>query len=431
MPVPPVAPPPPRFSGLWRHPDFMKLWLGQTVSELGSRITRDGLPLAAVLVLGATPFQMGVLTAIGSAIVLVTSLPAGVWVDRLRRKPIMIAADLGRAALLATIPIAALSGQLRIELLYLVIALTGALTVLFTAAYEAYLPSLVERQNLMEGNSKLALGESLAEVLGPGLAGFLIQALTAPIALLFDALSFLVSVVSLIFIRKPEPGPVAHNQPRHFWRELADGLRLVWNEPHLRALALAGSMRSFFGSFFGVLYGLYAIRVLNLNAAALGLTIAMGGVGSLIGAVLAERTVRRMGIGTTLIGTAFLGGSLNFLIPLAGGSLWTAMAVLMIAQLAGDAFSTIYFVIALSLRQSVTPTGLLGRMSSSMQLMMAGVAPIGALAGGLLAEALGARATLFIASAGILLSSGWLLASPIRGLRNRPEIIEIESEPLA
>ena len=268
--------------GLWRQPDFLKLWTGQTISELGSRITRDGLPLAAVLVLGATPAQMGLLTAVGSVAILLASLPAGVWVDRLRRKPVMIWADVGRAALLLTIPVAAFTGQLGIGLLCAVIALTGVLTVLFEAAYEAYLPSLVARENLLEGNSKLAVSSSLAEVLGPGLAGFLIQAITAPLAILFDSLSFLASVVSLIVIRKPEPPPAAAHERQHVLREMRDGLRFVWHEPHLRALALAGATRSFFGSFIGVLYGLYAIRELGLNAAALGITIAMGGLGSLI-----------------------------------------------------------------------------------------------------------------------------------------------------
>jgi predicted MFS family arabinose efflux permease len=399
----------------------MKLWVGQTISELGSRITRDGLPLAAVLVLGATPAQMGVLTALGSVVGLFTSLPAGVWVDRLRRRPIMIAADAGRAALLVLIPIAAFSHQFRIELLYVVMAVAGVLTVLFDAAYEAYLPALIERQHLMEGNSKLALSSSLAEVLGPGLAGFLIQLLTAPLAIFFDALSFLASIVSLIFIRKPEPRPAPPEHRQHLAREMMDGLRFVWHEPHLRAMALSGGTRSFFGNFIGVLYALFAIRELGLGAAALGLTISMGGLGSLIGAVLAERTVKRYGIGRALIGTTLAGGGFILLIPLAGGSINGAMLMLMIAQLCGDAFSTLAFITAVSLRQSITPDRLLGRTSTGMQVLIAGVAPIGAMAGGLLAEAIGVRATLWIAGIGIVLSTGWLIVSPIRSLRERPD----------
>ncbi len=410
---------PARAGSLWHHTDFMRLWIGQTISSLGSRITRDGLPLVAVLVLGATPSQMGVLSAVGSAAVLLTSLPAGVWVDRLRRRPIMIAADIGRAALLATIPIAAVTHQLHIEQLYLVIALTGALTVLFDVAYEAYLPSLVERQNLVEGNSKVALSDSIAEVLGPGLAGFLIQLLTAPIAMLFDALSFVASIVSLLFVRQREPPPAARHEYQPLAREMIDGLRFVFGDARLRAMALSGGIRSFFGSFFGVLYGLYAIRELGLSAAALGLTIAMGGVGSLIGSALAEKSVKGLGLGITLIGALLAGNLTGFLIPSAGGGPIVAMLMLMLAQLLGDALHTIYDITSLSFRQSITPDRMLGRANASLQMLIAGVGPIGALIGGGLAEAIGLRATLFVACLGILLSTGWVIFSPIRSVRDQ------------
>lgn len=395
-----------RSGGLWRQPDFLKLWTGQTISELGSRITRDGLPLAAVLVLGATPAQMGLLTAVGSVAILAASLPAGAWVDRLRRRPVMIWADVGRAALLFSIPVAAFTGSLNLIHLCLVLALSGVLTVVFDAGYEAYLPSLIERENLIEGNSKLAVSSSLAEILGPGLAGFLIQAITAPLAILFDALSFLASVVSLMMIRKPEPPPVTAQERQHIVHEMKEGLRFVWREPHLRALALASATRSFFGTIIGVLYGLYLIRDLGLSAAAIGITIAMGGIGSLIGAVLAERVVNRFGLGRTLSLTLIISGALTFCIPLAGGSPLTAMGILMLGQLCGDALQDIYFITQTSLRQGLTPDRLLGRVSASTQLLAMGAAPLGALFGGVLAEIIGARATLFIASTGIMLAAG-------------------------
>jgi len=402
---------------LWRHADFMKLWSGQTISELGSRITRDGLPLVALLVLGASPLQMGVITALGSLVVLLISLPAGAWVDRLRRKPIMLVADIGRALIIAVVPIAALTQQLRLEQLYLVVAVNGGLTVLFNAAYEAYLPSLISRENLVEGNSKLALSSSLAEVLGPGLAGFLVQLFTAPIALALDAASFLASIASLVLIRTPEPPPAAIETRRHLVHEIVEGVRWVWADRRLRALALAGGTRSFFGNFIGVLYSLYAIRVLGLDAAALGVTIAMGGVGSLVGAAMADRAANRFGLGRALIGSALFSGALTFLIPLANGSVLQAMLILMLSQLGGDALSTIHGITTISLRQSVTPDRLLGRTSTSLQVLIAGVGPLGALAGGALAEVIGVRETLFIAVTGILLSTGWLIASPLRQTR--------------
>ena len=408
----------PSSQGLWQQADFLRLWSGQTISELGSRITRDGLPLVALLVLGASPSQMGVIAALGSAVVLLISLPAGVWVDRLRRKPIMLAADLGRAVLVASIPIAALTQQLRLEHLYVVVALNGGLTVLFNAAYEAYLPSLIARENLVEGNSKLALSSSRAEVLGPGLAGFLVQWLTAPIAMAADALSFLASIGSLVLIRTAEPPPAPIETRRHLAHEMIEGVRWVWGDRRLRALALAGGTRSFFGNFYAVLYSLYALRYLGLDAAALGVTIAMGGVGSLIGSALTDRVVRRFGLGRALIGSGVIGGMLSFLIPLASGPVLIATLILMLSQLGGDAFNTLNGITSTSLRQAITPDRLLGRTSTSLQVMIAGVGPLGALLSGVLAETIGVRETLWLAAAGVLLSTGWLIVSPIRQVRD-------------
>ncbi len=402
--------------GLWRHADFMKLWTGQSISELGSRITRDGLPLAAVLVLRATPSQMGLLAAVGSAPVLLTGMLAGVWVDRLPRRPILIAADLGRAAVLASIPIAALLGLLSIWQLYIALALTGVLTVFFDVAYEAYLPGLVGRESIVEGNTKLAFSSAAAEVAGPGLAGFLIQAVTAPIAILLDALSFLLSVLSLAVIRKPEPPPSPAGPRKPIGHEVGEGIRAIWGNRVLRAFILSGGTRSFFGNFYAALYGLYAIRELGMGPAALGLTIAMGGVGDLIGALVAGPLVRRYGLGPTLIGTFALGSSAAFLIPLAGGPVLVAVLLLMVAQLVGDMLRTVYTINEVSVRQTITPDRLLGRTNAGIQLSVAGVGPVGALAGGVLGEMIGVRATLAVAAMGGLAAGLWLLFSPVRNL---------------
>lgn len=406
-----------RSTSLWGNPDFLKLWAGQTISELGSRITRDGLPLAAVISLGATPFQMGVLAAAGAAPVLLTGIIAGVWVDRLRRRPILIAADIGRAMLLASIPLAAILGLLSIWQLFLILALTGILTVLFDSAYVAYLPGLVERENVLEGNSKLALSGAAAEIAGPGAAGALIQALTAPVAILIDAVSFLFSIVTLAAIRKPELPPVALVGRQSVWREATEGLRATWESGILRAFLLAGGTRNFFGSFWAALYALFAIRELGMGPAALGLTIAMGGVGDLLGAVAAARLVKHYGLGRTLLFSFALSASAAFLIPLAGGTVLLAVLMLMAAQLVGDMLRTVYEINSTSVRQAVTPDRLLGRTNASMQLLAAGVGPLGALAAGALGQLVGLRATLAIAAAGGLLAAGWLLATPVRNLR--------------
>ena len=426
-------------TSLLRDREFIKLWAGQAVSELGSTVTRDAMPLLALLVLGATPLEMGVLSALNGLPVLLFGVAAGVWVDRLRRRPVMIAADLSRAGLLALIPLAAFLGVLRIELLYGIAVLTGLLGIFFSTAYRAYLPGLVQRAHLVEGNSKLALSELVAEIGGSGLAGVLVQVISAPFAMLLDALTFLISAGSLALIRRPEPPPVppVESSPggreargTSFGQEALEGLRATVSQPTLRALAGAAAIQSFLGNFFAPLYSLYAIRELGLGPAAVGLTIALGGVSSLTGALLAERVLRRIGLGPTLIITMGLSSLTALLIPLAaffsphpvsGAFFSVGLLFLGTAQLLGDALDTIYAIHAISLRQAITPDRLLGRVNASLELAQEGIAPLGALTGGILGGLLGVQATLFIASLAGILSALWIAASPIRVLRKIPE----------
>lgn len=406
---------------LWHSPDFLKLWLGQTVSVLGSHITGGGLPLLAVINLGASAFQMGLMQAIGSAPVLLFSLLAGVWVDRLRRRPLMIAADLGRALLLLTIPLAAVLGHLNIWMIYIVLALTGVLHVLFNTAYRAYLPSLVEQRHIVEGNSKLALSDSAAEIVGPGLTGLLVQTITAPVAILFDAFSFAISALSLGSIRRPEPLPSLPGEQLSMLHEAREGIRTVMRSPILRALTGAEATTSFFGNFIGVLYALYAVRILNITPAAMGITIGIGGASGLIGTLVAERVVRRFGLGRTLISGLVIEIIFDMLIPLAA-SFPRQGLILLIASQAGDILGTVFFINALSLRQSVTPPRLLGRVNATIELLAAGIGPLGALVGGALGTLVGVQATLFIAVLGLLTSAFWIVFSPIRTLEKMPEI---------
>ena len=410
--------------------EFLKLWAGQAVSELGSTITREAMLLLALLVLGATPLEMGVLSALGGLPVLVFGVAAGVWVDRLRRRPLMIATDLSRAVLLALIPLAAFLGVLRIEMLYGIVVLTGLLGIFFSTAYRAYLPGLVERAHLVEGNSKLALSEAAAEIGGSGLAGVLVQVIGAPFAILLDALTFLVSAGSLAFIRRPEPPPAQVAETASFGREALEGLRATATQPILRTLAVAAAIQSFLGNIFAPLYSLYAIRELGLGPAAVGLTIALGGVSSLTGALLAERILRRFGLGRTLIATMGLSSLTALLIPLAaffsphaasGAFFSVGLLFLGTAQLLGDALDTVYAIHTISLRQAITPDRLLGRVNASLELVQEGIAPLGALTGGILGGVLGVQAALFIASLAGILSALWIAASPIRSLQKIPE----------
>jgi MFS family permease len=409
-----------RFGGLWRHPDFMRLWAGQSISQLGSTITREALPYTAILALGATPVQMGLLGAAGAAPLLALGLFAGVWVDRLRRRPLMIAADIGRALLLLSVPIAYLLGWLRIEQLYLVAALAGALTVLFDVAYQASLPGLVRREHLLEGNSKLGLSESLAEIAGPPLGGVLVQVVSGPITLLLDALSFVFSAFMLRRIRAEEPPPAPPRQRQHVWRDLSTGLRAIWADPLLRAMAGTSTIRSFFGWFFGAIYGLYAIRVIGMSTATLGITVAFGGIGALFGALLARPATRRLGLGPTIVAGVLISSGVSILTWLAGGWLAAAVPLMMAAQLIGDGASTVAAIDETSLRQTITPDHLLGRVNASMNVLGEGVGALGLLAGGVLAELIGLRATVAVAGVGGLLGCVWLLCSPLPRLREMP-----------
>ena len=401
-------------TGLWKDSDFVKLWLGRAVSHFGSGITGIALPLTAVLILGATPAQMGILAALDGVSVLVIGLLAGVWVDRVRRRPLLIATDLGRAVVLSTIPLAALLGVLRIGQLYLVAALAGMLTVIFNVASAAFLPSLIPQGSLVEGNSKLAMSDSLAEIGGPAVAGPLVQLISAPLAIIFDALSFLFSACSLGLIGKPEPPPAAREQSQSIWSDLVEGLRMVLKNPLLRTLAGSAGIFSLFGNFIGALYALYVIRQLGAPPIFLGLLIASGGISALAGAFLAERVVQRFGLGRTVAVGLFMYGATGLLIPLAGGSVALALSLLFLSQLLGDASVSIYFIAEVSLRQSIVPANVLGRTNASMQFLSQGVAPLGALLAGILGGMIGLRLTMLIGVLGVMLAGIWLLLSPVR-----------------
>jgi len=430
---------------LWKHPDFLKLWLGQAVSEVGSRITRDGLPLAAVLVLGASPLTMSGLRLASYIPVSLLGLLIGVWVDRLARRPLLIAADGARALVLFTIPVAAWSGVLHIWLLYVVAGITGVLTLTFDVSYQAYLPWLIDRRHLVEGNSKLGITASAAEIIGPGLTGVLVQALTAPIAIAFDALSYVISAVSVWRIGAREGGERQHPRTvltegaadhglstaipssavlRDWRQEVLGGFALLKANRLLRALTGATITLGFAGSMMSVLYTLYAIRTLGMPAWLYGLTVTIGGVGALIGAALSGRLVRRFGVGRVIIGMLFLYGLTSFLIPLASGSLWRATAFMMAAQLLGDTTGMIYEILDSTIRQTVTSDAVIGRLNATVRVLEVGLTAVGSVIAGVLAETVGIRPTLVIAAASMVLATAWLIFSPIRTTMELPEMAE-------
>ncbi|MCU0498633.1 MAG: MFS transporter [Anaerolineae bacterium] len=388
--------------------DFNKLWIGQTISEFGSHITRDALPLIAVITLAAAPEELGLLVAIQSAPVLLLGLFAGVIVDRYPRRPILILTDLMRLAVILSIPIAALTGRLSMTLLYLVAPLMAILGLLFDTAYRAILPALIPRERLVEGNTKLSMTEALSEIGGPALTGVLVQIVTAPFALVFDAISYGLGIVFVSRIRTVESITPRETDSR-VWDEIRAGFRQILTTPILRVLILSSAFRAFFGSFIGTLYSFYLLRALGFTPALLGVLISFGGIGALLGAGSAAFLAKRFGTAVTLIGSIAIGSLLNLLIPLAGGQLWIAFVLLACAQVFGDLAWTIYGIHELSLRQAITPDQLLGRVNATAGFLAGGIAPLGALVAGGLAGWIGAQLTLVIAAFGIIAASVWVI----------------------
>lgn len=412
------------FSGLWKHPDFLKLWFGQTVSEFGSRISRDAIPLIAVILLAATPAQMGLLVMAASTPILILGLFVGAWVDRLRRRPILIFADTARLLLLLTLPFMAFTDSLTMPALYIIAALMGILTLFFNLAYRSILPSLIDRENLAEGNSKLATTDSLAEIGGPAISGLLIQAVSAPIAVVFDAATFLVSAVSVASIRKPEPLP-EKSRDENLLREMKEGVQIIWHHPILRTIAIGLGVRSFFGNFFAALYAFYAVRELGLTPSVLGIVVSAGGVGAILGALLSHQLTQRFGVGSTMMGALLFGSTFSLLTPLAGGTPLLAAATLIATQIVGDGAMTIFQINELTLRQMVVPDRLLGRANASMEFLVEGVAPLGALVGGAIATVTNARFGLLVAVLGGLATSIWMLFSPLRDLETHAPLKQV------
>jgi MFS family permease len=403
---------------LWSHRPFMLLWLGQSVSELGS--TMGALGLTALLLLNANAVQMGVLATAGMVPVLLIGLQAGVWVDRLRRRPLLLAADIGRALLLLSVPIAAALGWLRIEQLYVVAFGMGVLNVLHQVAHQSFVPALVRREHIVEGNAKLGVSSHVAEVSGPALGGAVVQWLGAPIAVLVDALSFVLSAALIGRIRVEEPPPPPHAERQHMRAEVAEGLRIVMGNRLLRATVGSEATLDFFGSFYAALYSVYVLRTLGLSPVVLGVAVGAGGVGALVGALLAEPVSRRWGPRGTLIGATAVGVVAAPLTPLAGGPAWLALAMLVAAQFIGDLGRSVRVVGEMSLRQSITPDRLMGRTNASVHWVIGGAGTAGMLVGGVLGEWLGVRPTIWITCAGSMIALVWLLLSPIRGLREYP-----------
>ena len=416
-----------RFGGLWRHRDFLSLWGAETISQFGTQVTLLALPLVAILTLEESAFRVALLTTAEFLPFLLFTLPAGVLVDRLPRRPILIVANLGRAAVLLSVPVAHSLDMLTIWQLYAVGFAVGVGTVFFDLAYQSYLPRLVERADLVEGNAKLEVSRSVAQVAGPGLGGVLVSALTAPVAVAVDAASYLVSVLLMSRIRGVEP-VAARDERRSLFAELREGLGYVFRHPYQRAIVATTAISNFFGQLVFAILLVFAVRELGLSAAAIGLIISLGSVGTLLAAVTARRVGDRLGVGRTVLVSSLIFGPATLLIAFAPDEHAAAFIVAAIALVGYG--GTLYNVTMISLIQAITPDRILGRANASRRFVVWGVIPLGGVVAGVLAETIGLRETIVVGSLGALLSVIPILASPIRSVGRMSEL-ELQSSPIA
>ena len=414
----------PHRPSLWRQRDFMKLWTGQSISQFGDEITMLAIPLLAIEILGAGALEMGILGVVRFLPWIFFTLPAGVWVDRMRRRPILIGADVARAVLLASIPVAFIGDWLTLIQVYVVAFVAGTLEVFFDVAYQSYLPSIVERDELVEGNSKLELSRAGSQVIGPTVAGFLIQAVTAPFAIAFDALSYLWAALFIGFIRRPEPEIAKHDpadgKPPSMWQEARAGVGYVISNRYLRSIAACTGTANLFGNISGAVLILYFVdeRGFDLSPGAIGVIFALGNVGVILGALTAGRLAKAIGVGPTIVASAAVAGIATFAVPLAPREdpFW----FLVIGGVFLGYGVVAYNVNQVGLRQAITPDRMLGRMNATMRLIVWGTIPIGALIGGVLGTVAGLVPVLWLSAIGGSLAFLPVLFSPVRTLREIP-----------
>ena len=407
---------------VWRDPDFAKLWAADVVSQFGTQVTFLGLPLVAVATLGASPLEASVLQTVEWLPVVLVSLPVGAWVDRLRRRPILIASDAGRAVVLLAVPVAFALDALSLWLLYPVAFAVGVFAVCFDVAHRSYLPSLIEREHLVAANSALELGGSAARVAGPGLAGGIIGLLGAPAALALDAASFVGSAALLWRIRRPEPPPAprgtADSQGAGLRGEVAEGLAYVRRHPVLAPLAANAALANLGLAVVEGILVVYMVRVLGLSAARIGLVFAVANVGLLAGAALAAPVARRLGVGPTVAAAAGLQAAGLLLVPLAP---LAPIPLLVAGQLLRALGVVVYNVAQRSLRQALVPTRLQGRTNATLRFVGWGTIPLGNLLGGVLATLAGLQAAVWAGAAVGLLAVLPATRASVRALRAVPE----------
>ena len=405
---------------LFRHSDFMKLWVGQSISSFGSQFSPFAIQVIAVTILGATSFQLGILSFLNTIPFLTLGLLVGVYVDRHRRRRIMIFADFGRALALFLIPLSAVVYVVTMNLLYLVTFVAGVLTVFFEITYQSYLPSLVDRSQIVDANSKLQTTASTAQTLGPSMAGFIIPVVTAPIACLGDTCGYISSVASLSLIKKPESIDASRSRAPVI-KDIREGLRVVFEDPRLRSIAACTATANLASSAWGAILYKYLLQNLKMSVPEIGVAFAIGGVGSILGALTAMRVTNRLGVGRIIVLGIVLSGvtiSLYFAAP------DTAFYVLSGSFFINGIGVLWYNIPQVSYRQSVVSAEIQGRMNATMRTIVWGVVPIGGLLGGILGEVSGVHATIGLMTVLGALAFLFVLLSPVRQIKEFPTSAE-------
>ena len=410
--------------GLLAHVDFRRLWVGETISQFGSQVSVLAIPFMATVLLRASAFEVALLTTLQFLPFLLFTLPAGAWLDRMRRRPVLIAGDLVRLVALGTIPVTWALGVLTIWQLYLVSFVAGVATVFFDVAYQSYLPVLVEREALVEGNGKLQASEAAAAVVGPGFGGGLISLVGAPFAVIADALSYLASALFVSRIEKEEPHPEAARLAAGLAREplrrqVAEGLRFVLANPYLRSIAGATSSSNLFSNMIWGILPVFLYRELGLSAATAGVIFGIGAVGTLLGALVANQVARRIGLGPAIVGSIALDGPAWIVLALTPHG--APIPWLVLAFAVGGWAGVVYNINQVSFRQAICPVEIQGRMNATMRFLVWGTMPIGSILGGVVASVVGVPGAIWIGALGSCLPFLFVLLSPVRTLRTMPD----------
>jgi MFS family permease len=431
---------------LWRNPNFLRLWTSETISQFGSQFTGLALPLTAIIILNADSIQLGILNFAGSVPWLIFGLLIGVWVDRHRKQRIMVTSNILRGSLLALIPIAAVLGiitKLGIPFLYALSFFIGFLQVFFDVTYQSFLPSLVRRDQLVEGNRNLEASRSTAQVAGPTIAGIVISIITAPIAIAIDACSFFASAFALGRIEHEEVIDREISKPS-VSADIKEGLNVVLSDRRLRMIAGSTGTSNFFSTALGTIFLLYLVVPSpaglgvskDLAGVTAGIIFSVGSIGALVGVVIASRLAKTIGVGPAIIASALVGGlgaipyylsgslTASPLFSLVGLSVNHSMLSIMAGQFVSFIGVVVYNINQVSLRQAIVPLRLQGRMNATMRFLVWGTIPLGALTGGLLGGFLGLRTAIGIAVVGGSLAFLWVLLSPVRSLKTIPEPLE-------